>query len=140
MNASLAKKFKATLQELHRIGGLVESFGEEQQWPPGLLFQVQLAIDEVGTNLVEHGQESDPIVMEIRITSDRQAVVLEILDDGEPFNPLEEAPAPDTESELEDRPVGGLGLFLIQSIMDEERYARVQGKNQLTLVKFRDKK
>ena len=61
-----------------------------------------------------------------------------IADDGRPFDPLTEAPEPDLESAIEDRPIGGLGVHLVRTMMDEVRYRREEGKNRLTLVKRRE--
>ena len=131
-------QFELTLEELHRICALIEDFGEQQQWPPDLTYQVHLVIDEVGTNVVEHGRTFEAQSMEVKIISDRRSVIIEITDDGKPFNPLQDAPSPDFSAALEDRQIGGLGLHLIRELMDEESYERAHGKNQLTLVKLRE--
>ena len=58
-----------------------------------------------------------------------------ISDDGRPFNPFEGAP-PDTELSVDDRPIGGLGVHLVQNVMDEVAYERHGTKNVVTLVKL----
>ena len=64
-------------------------------------------------------------------------ITIEIEDDGHAFNPLLDAPEPDLDAEVEDRTVGGLGIYLVRTMMDEVRYQRQQNKNCLTLVKRR---
>ena len=59
---------------------------------------------------------------------------LEICDDGKDFNPLELAPA-DTSLPLEERPIGGLGVYLILHLMDDVSYARLDGKNVFRMKK-----
>ena len=63
--------------------------------------------------------------------------MIEISDDGQPFNPLKDAPKPDLEAALEDRPIGGLGIHLVLTMMDEMHYRRENERNHLTLVKRR---
>jgi hypothetical protein len=55
-----------------------------------------------------------------------------VTDDGRPFNPLELTP-PDTNLPVEDRPIGGLGIHLLRKLSDRMEYARIEGKNRLTL-------
>ena len=54
--------------------------------------------------------------------------------DGRPFDPVNDAPEVDVESSVQDRLVGGLGLHIVRTTMDEMSYRREQGKNHLTLV------
>ena len=138
MSIKWAVKFKPTLEELSKVNDQIGEFGEQQGWQPDLIFHVQLAIDEVGTNVIEHGKNAEVHLIEVYLTSTTDSVILEIADDGAPFNPLEEAPTADVTLSLEDRAIGGLGLHLIKTLMDEQGYQRVDGKNLLTLVKRRE--
>ncbi|MEI9479990.1 MAG: ATP-binding protein, partial [Deltaproteobacteria bacterium] len=61
-------------------------------------------------------------------------VSLTVQDDGRPFDPLY-AQAPDIHSPLAERPVGGLGIYIVRKMMDEVRYEHRGGRNILTLVK-----
>ncbi len=137
MSTNWAVQFKPTLEELSQVNEQVGEFGEQQDWQPDLIFHVQLAIDEVGTNVIEHGKDAEVNLMEVSLTSDARSVILEIADDGAPFDPLREVPSPDVTLSLEDRPIGGLGLHLIRTLTDEQSYQRESGKNLLTLVKRR---
>ncbi len=137
MSAQWTHTFRLSLDALSRAAALVEVFGQQEAWEPELVFQMQLAIDEVGTNLMEHDMAAHAVSMEIALVSSACTVVLHIVDDGNPFNPLRDAPPPDISLSLADRPLGGLGLHLIQTLMDEESYRWEHGKNHLTLVKHR---
>ena len=55
-----------------------------------------------------------------------------VTDDGKPFNPLE-SPEPDTSLPVEERPIGGLGIYLLRKMFDQMDYARTDGKNRVTL-------
>lgn len=59
---------------------------------------------------------------------------MEVEDNGRPFNPLE-APTPDVNMSVADRPVGGLGIYLVRRVMDGLEYRRQQGKNVLVMRK-----
>ena len=54
-----------------------------------------------------------------------------------PFDPLYDAKQPDVGAAIEDRPIGGLGIYCVREMMDEVHYRREQGKNHLTLVSRR---
>ena len=139
MSAALSLRIATRLDELPRLDAAVEDFAQEQAWPPDLVFQVKLVLEELGVNIVNHGHDDDARhEIEIEIASAADALTIEIADDGRPFDPLTEAPEPDLESAIEDRPIGGLGVHLVRTMMDEVRYRREEGKNRLTLVKRRE--
>ena len=85
-----------------------------------------------------HGHERDgDHEVEIELASDADKVDIEIIDDGRPYAPLSETPTPNTDLPLGERPVGGLGVYLVCTLMDEASYRREDGLNRLTLVKRR---
>jgi anti-sigma regulatory factor (Ser/Thr protein kinase) len=95
-----------------------------------------VALDEILSNIVKYGRsgrEGDGRV-EIRLElQDRVSLEMVIVDDSDPFNPLE-AETPDTTLGIEDREVGGLGIEIVRRLMDTIEYARVDDRhNQLTL-------
>ena len=134
MSASLHLKLAARPEELERINAAIEEFGEREDWPPKLLFRVNLVLEEVGLNVMTHGQEAGASELEVLVTSDAEKTTLEIVDDGPRFDPLQDAPLPDPEASLEERPVGGLGIHLVRTMMDEVSYRYEDGRNRLTLV------
>lgn len=138
--ATLALRVEANAAGLSRAQGAVEEFGEEQEWPPAMAYQVNLVIEEVGVNIVNYAYPDDGGEHEFRISvaSEEDAVTIEVVDGGQPFDPLKEAPVPDLESDVDDRPVGGLGVHFVRRMMDEVHYRREDGKNCLTMVKRRD--
>ncbi len=138
MSTTVSAQISPVSEELRKLASVVEALGEREQWSPELVFQIQLVLDEIGDNIVEHGQISSVHAMEVTLTSDKETIIVEIADDGLPFDPLKEAPAPDLTSDLEDRPVGGLGLHIVRTIMDDMQYRRDQGKNHLVLTKHRN--
>jgi len=86
-------------------------------------------------NIVMHGSQpgiASSVEVSLALADDRLTMTVE--DNGPPFNPLT-APSPDITSSLAERPVGGLGVFLIRQLMDAVSYARVGALNRLTMSK-----
>lgn len=102
---------------------------------PQITYDIQLAIDEACTNIITHGYANlDPgsVILEIKLSP--AEIQLTITDFGHPFEPSE-APRPDVEAALEDRELGGLGLFFIYSVMDVVDYRTDEAGNRLYLTK-----
>ncbi|MEJ7668410.1 MAG: ATP-binding protein [Casimicrobiaceae bacterium] len=100
-------------------------------------YALRLAVEEVCTNLIEHGYAGRP-PGPIEVTADRGAdrVTLTIRDRAPPFDPAS-SPAPDLTSDLEHREPGGLGWYLVKQLIDEVRYSPdPRLGNVLTLVKM----
>ena len=138
MSAKLSLSVPTQLEELDGLAASVENFAHEQEWPDELTFQVHLVLEELWLNVVNHGHLSAGYhAVDIELTSDAESLTIEMIDDGMPFNPLENAPVPDVNAALDDRSIGGLGVHLVRTMMDELRYSREEGKNHLILVKRR---
>ncbi|MCY4546465.1 MAG: ATP-binding protein [Gemmatimonadetes bacterium] len=127
------------LDQLERIYEAVDELGESEEWPPGMVYQVKLVLEELGVNIVTHGHANDPDhEFEVVLDSDPEALTIELRDEGPAFNPLTDSSEPDIESGVEDRPVGGLGIYLVRTMMDELSYRRENDKNVLTIVKRKE--
>jgi serine/threonine-protein kinase RsbW len=96
---------------------------------------LELAVDEACTNVVEHAYQGQAGEVEISIKAVGDAVQVIIHDEGRPFDP-QAVPIPDPSAPLEDRQPGGLGLFLMRQVMDEVEF-EFDGEmgNTLTMVK-----
>lgn len=137
MSAELKLTLDSRLSSLQDLAQSLDQFGQQQDWPPNLQFQLRLALEELASNVISHGFGEDGHKFDIEISSSPERVKISVVDGARPYNPLVEVPEPDLEAPLEDRPVGGLGFFLVKEISDELYYKRFQGKNRLTLVKQR---
>lgn len=123
------------LHELATIGERVERFGQTQDLSGDETARINLVLDELVSNIIKYGyddQQEHQILVKIAIDGD--LLTISVDDDGKPFNPLE-APAPDLDLAIEERPIGGLGLFLVKSIVDTLEYRRERDHNILTLTK-----
>lgn len=123
------------LLELDRIGDAVEAFGEAHGLSAKLRYQIRLVLDELLTNIISYGyaDEGDHSIT-VRMGQYGARLRFELEDDARPFDPLT-ARAPDTTTEADRRPIGGLGIHLVRTIMDRVAYERVGDTNRLILEK-----
>ena len=95
-----------------------------------------LAVDEACTNIIKHAYKSVPdgeIIIEINYNS--RKFTIKLIDHGSSFDP-ESVPVPDLQKYLRQRKVGGLGLYLMRTLMDDVKYVSVPGEyNQVLLSK-----
>jgi serine/threonine-protein kinase RsbW len=122
--------------EVEKLSRLVEAFGEVHGLTPQSTFSVNLALDEVVTNIIRYAYNDNgpahPIL--VRLTFEDGVLAAQVEDNGRAFNPLE-APAPDIDASIEERPVGGLGIHLVRSMMDSVEYRRDDGRNVFIMKK-----
>ncbi len=137
MSAKLFLKLANDPVELERLSEVLREMGECEDWPPDLVFRVELALEELATNIISYAYEGGKHEFEVTLISEADALTIEIADDGKPFDPLSDAPEPDLDAPIEERAVGKLGIHLVKTLMDEVRYQRDGGKNRLTLVSRR---
>jgi anti-sigma regulatory factor (Ser/Thr protein kinase) len=127
------------LDELGRIAAEVEAMGKREDWSPNLVFRANLVLEELLVNIIKYGQSDGINGFDITLTSEPDRLTIEVVDEGKPFDPVKDAPPPVLTGSLEDRPVGGLGLHLVRSLVDELSYKRERGKNHVALVARKDK-
>ncbi len=138
MTARATLVLKTALQELQKIEPGIDDISQAEDWAPILEFNIKLLLDELCTNVINYAHSDDLIHdITIHIESDDELVKVDIVDDGRLFNPLIDAPEPDTDSGLEERRVGGLGIYFVKTIADEAHYRRKDGKNHVTFLKRR---
>ena len=126
----------AELESLSGFRQFISDCCSRRQVPDETVFDLKLAVDEACTNIIEHGYKGmDPgsIILSFRIEPDR--ILVSITDFGHIFEPAE-TPKPDVEAALEDRPLGGLGLYLIYQTMDNIDYQSSEDGNTLTFTKY----
>jgi anti-sigma regulatory factor (Ser/Thr protein kinase) len=128
-------QLKNDLVELERLGESVARFGSRCAWPIGVAQELELALDEVVTNIISYAYEdAGKHEICVRLVADAEIVTVEVEDDGRPFDPTT-APAAVTGGSIEERPIGGLGWHLVRSVTDGLAYRRAEGRNILTLTK-----
>ncbi|MCK5821263.1 MAG: ATP-binding protein [Bacteroidales bacterium] len=126
---------KNSESELNRLAEFIEGLAEEWSLNPEIILNINLAIEEAFVNVINYAySDQSEHELFIRIHREMNAILIEIEDDGIPFNPLEGI-EPDMNLPIEDRTVGGLGIFLIKQLMTEVKYKRNLEKNTLLLRK-----
>ena len=134
MGATLSMAIKTTRDELERIASAIEGLGEQDDWPDDLVFRVNLVLEELILNVMDYGTEgSDPDIT-LKIASEGDTISIDLSDRGRPFDPLTEAPEPDLTTAVGERRVGGLGVHLTKTLMDEVSYSRNADRNRLSIV------
>lgn len=124
---------KNNLSELQRLSTEAETFAHTHAMGDIETYNLLLVLEEVITNIISYGCNADhshQIIVSISL--DHGNLILVVSDDGQAFNPLE-APMPDLDLPLDERPIGGLGIALFRSIMDSVDYQRKNNHNILTL-------
>lgn len=100
----------------------------------GSVFTAQLALEEIVTNAVRHaGPGAADRTVAVHLTLDVDAVWIVIEDQGQPFDPLRDAPTPDLTSPLEQRVPGGLGLYLVRTMVQDLGYEREGATNRVRM-------
>ncbi|NDV21492.1 ATP-binding protein [Desulfovibrio sp. JC022] len=122
------------ISELKVLAEKIEIFGSENGISDKTVFELNLVLDELFTNLVSYGCQSDRHKFDLIMELKAGFLTIWIEDDGKKFNPLD-APEPDMECSCEERKVGGLGIHFMRKMMDSIEYAWADGKNKLTLTK-----
>lgn len=103
---------------------------------PDLAFSTNLCLEELITNTIQYGLSNAPDhVIRIRISRTREFLEIEVLDDAPHFDPFNTAPHPDVSASVEDRDIGGLGVHLVRSLMDDARSSYDGTGNRITLKK-----
>lgn len=97
--------------------------------------QIHLAVEEILLNIISYAYPDEMGDIEINyVVNEKNDLMIKIKDRGIPFDPLK-VPEPDTHAPVEERQVGGLGIFLVQKIMDKLFYEREDDCNVLTMIK-----
>lgn len=121
------------LEEIGRLADLVDAALADR---PELAFSGNLCLEELITNTIVHGLGGAPDhFIEVRLSCDDTWLTLSVRDDAPPFDPFVEAPAPDLDADLDARPIGGLGVHLIRSLMDEVSTTHDGNGNRVVLRK-----
>jgi sigma-B regulation protein RsbU (phosphoserine phosphatase) len=123
------------IQQIPQLAGFVESIAVDAGLDQSLAMSINLALEEAVTNVIMYAypKGSDGLV-DIEAIVRKDSVDFTIIDNGIPFDPTA-APEADVAASVEERPIGGLGIYLVKSIMDTVSYRRYEGKNILSMTK-----
>lgn len=123
--------------EIARMVNWLEEISSKLEWPPALLNQLNLVLEEWIINVISYAFPDGQVhEIELRLWQTDENIRIEIIDDGIAFDPTRRT-KPDTSLPIEDREIGGLGIHFINNTMDEFTYQREEGHNIITLKKAR---
>lgn len=135
MENRLSLVLRDDLGELERMAGAVSAWCKGNGVSATVEFHLNLALDEIVSNVMRHGwKDHGQHQLQVRMSLVADEVQVEVEDDAMAFNPLE-VPAPDLNRSLDERPIGGLGIYLVRKVMDGIEYRRLDGRNLLVMKK-----
>lgn len=123
------------VSEITKLNAFVKSATTALNMETGLANQIKLAVEEAVTNIIDYAyQNGTEGNISVTIEADESRIRFIITDSGAEFDPTSVSKA-DTTLSVEERPIGGLGVFLVRNLMDSINYERVDGKNVLRMEK-----
>lgn len=127
----------ATVESLRYITACLAELLASVHVPVAEKLQMEFAVEEMFVNIAcyAYKDQQGTVVVRARLEKEPLCIEFAFLDTGRAYNPLEQA-EPDITSSLEDRAIGGLGIFLTKKNVDDVRYERSDGRNILTLRKY----
>jgi serine/threonine-protein kinase RsbW len=134
MRASIT--LRAEHAKLTRLQAFADEFAHECRLPDDERSRLLVILDELFANAVTHGHGPHSAGGSITFALGWRPGRLRIsfVDDGPPFDPLAFG-MPDLDAAEEERPIGGLGIHIVRSLVDQARYRRASGRNHLYLVR-----
>jgi anti-sigma regulatory factor (Ser/Thr protein kinase) len=121
--------------EIERVNKVFNAFAERCGLEDSVRRKVNLVFDELLNNIISYAfQDEVEHQINIEVKYNPSSLEIMIADDGTPYN-IFETPPPQTDLPLEERQIGGLGIFLVRQVMDEYDYSRQNNKNISTLLK-----
>lgn len=130
-------RIKNDIHELNALTRFLEEVGDELGLSPGLVMNLNLVLEEAVSNIIFYGYPKELSIADaVELTFGCESNVLTIClkDHGVAFDPTQKAD-PDLTLSAEERPIGGLGIFLIKQFMDEVEYRREEGFNLFIMKK-----
>jgi anti-sigma regulatory factor (Ser/Thr protein kinase) len=128
---------EAKVENLATVTEFITSSLEEKDCSIKIIMQMELVIEEIFVNVASYAYR--PNIGSVTICKEfeesPQAVIITFIDSGIEYNPLEHED-PDINAGIDERSIGGLGIFLVKKNVDEISYERKDGKNILTMKKI----
>lgn len=129
----LEYRLQSRVEEIAPLAAAVDEALSER---PDLAFAVNLCLEELITNTIQHGLHGAPDrPIHVRLSRSEEWLEIILKDDAPPFDPFVEAPAPSLDASVEAREVGGLGVHMVKTMMDEVRAFYDGSGNLIVLLK-----
>lgn len=124
----------AKTENLEQVLEFVNGLLEEKNSPMNLVFELDIAVEELFVNIAHYAYTPEIGEATIQVSFEEEDVVITFIDRGIPYNPWAKKD-PDITLSLEERQIGGLGIYMVKNSMDEVDYAYIDGKNVVTIKK-----
>lgn len=130
----------AKVENIEKVTEFVDEQLELYDCPPKAKIQLDIAIDELFGNIAHYAYTPDegPATVRVEVCENPLSVILTFIDNGVPYNPLNQSD-PDVSLSAEERRIGGLGIYMVKKSMDEITYEYHDGQNILTVKKSLEK-
>ena len=130
--------FKNELNALKELKSFIFQIGKDHETEATVIQHMRLSLEELIVNIISYGYTDHKThTIELKVNCYENHFIFYLNHDGAPFNPLTLENRP-LSSRLKDRKVGGLGILLAKSFMDELSYEYKNGCNHITLIKKRN--
>lgn len=123
-------------EEIEKVTAYVENEMNQYAIPPKAKMNFTICIDEILSNIIGYSGCKE---ITVGISYNKKRMSMRFIDDGEEYDPRS-AKDPDLTTPVEERKIGGLGIFMIKKMMDVVEYERQEDKNILTIRKYIDNK
>jgi len=133
-----ASTYPAKLEDLNDMLGFILGYAREQGFDDKKIGKIRLAMEEILVNIISYAYPETTGSIDIACSpaeGDKAGITIEVKDLGVPFNMLDKED-PDTTLPMEERQIGGLGIFFAKQIMDVLTYERDGDANILRLTKY----
>lgn len=128
-------EIKSSFEEMDRVVDFVDDFCVRESVNDAVRNKLHLIAEELVVNAVMHGYPGrEDGWIALRLREMEKGIEITYLDEAAPFDPLSEAIDPDLDADLEEKRVGGLGIFLIREFAEDARYKRAGNRNTLSIV------
>ena len=128
------KSFKPNLESVEKIQDFVGENLKKEKSDKKQLYKINVLIEEIVVNIVNYAfKDTKEGIIDIEIDALSDKLLLKISDNGLPFNPLK-AKEPDISASLENRNIGGLGIFFVKQIAKSLDYSFENSRNCISLV------
>lgn len=131
------KTLPASTKNLSEARNFVADYARKNGFDSQQISDIRLAVDEAVTNIIKHaynGEEDHTIEIELTFKDDR--ICVELFDTGTTFS-LKTFKQPNIEEKIKQKKRGGMGVYLIHSLMDDVSYGREDDANKMVMCKYR---
>ena len=128
---------KADIKELDQVLAFADGILESLDCSHKIQIQIDIALEELFVNIAHYAypDSEGEVEIEVETDKDKRKIIITLIDSGIPYDPLKNED-PDITLAADDRPIGGLGIFMVKKSMDDMVYEYKDGKNRLTITKI----